>query len=236
MDGRLVFLPAVVGRILVRWKCKKGRHHRSHRRASFPEAMPIGVSFSAAHRLAVLPMCQPLICHRALVTMSQSLDSAPSRLCRKSGRSAASVPPACPFPFPVQQPHARISGQPPSWETVFILFCTAVSLLAAPTRPSAPFSFCPPIRPHLPVTSPVPAVPFRGGKRWCGAKKSVSCSRYCRPGSSIPQLRSLPPSSKLFSKKSVKKFARKEKGYTFAAANEVKRSNPSGLEKRRRGH
>ena len=136
--------------------------------------MPTGVSFSAAHRLAVLPMCQPLICHRALETMSQSLDGAPSRLCRKPGRSAASVPPACPFPFPVQQPHARISGQPPSWKTVFILFCTAVSLLAAPTRPSAPFSFCPPIRPHLPVTSPVPAVPFRGGKRWCGAKKSVS--------------------------------------------------------------
>ena len=39
-----------------------------------------------------------------------------------------------------------------------------------------------------------------------------------------------------FRKKGVKKFARKEKGYTFAAANEVKRSNPSGLEKRRRGH
>ena len=39
-----------------------------------------------------------------------------------------------------------------------------------------------------------------------------------------------------FRKKGVKKFAGKEKGYTFAAANEVKRSNPSGLEKRRRGH
>ena len=85
---------------------KKGRHRRSHRRTLLPEAMPIGVP-SAAHRLAVLPMCQPLICHRALVTMSQSLDGAPSRLCRKPGRSAASVPPACPFPFPAQQPHAR---------------------------------------------------------------------------------------------------------------------------------
>ena len=48
--------------------------------------------------------------------------------------------------------------------------------VAPPSRGSSltPFSFCPPIRPHLPVTSPVPAVPFRGGKRWCGAKKSVS--------------------------------------------------------------
>ena len=208
MDGRLVFLPAVVGRILVRLKCKKVSA------SPFPPLRT--ASRSDAHRRSVrrlppgqvLPMCQPLICHRALVTMSQSLDGAPSRLCRKPGRSAASVPPACPFPFPVQQPHARISGQPPSWETVFILFCTAVSLLAAPTRPSAPFSFCPPIRPHLPVTSPVPAVPFRGGKRWCGAKKSVSCSRYCRPGSFIPQLRSLPPSSKLFSKKRRQKVCR----------------------------
>ena len=127
MDGRLVFLPAVVGRIFVRWKCKKCRHHRSHRCTLLPEAMPIGVP-SAAHRLAVLPMCQPLICHRALTARRQG--SVANR-----GRSAASVPPACPFPFPVQQPHARISGQPPSWETVFILFCTAVSLLAAPTRP-----------------------------------------------------------------------------------------------------
>ena len=197
--------------------------------------MPIGVP-SAAHRLAVLPMCQPLICHRALTSMSQSLDGAPSRLCRKPGRSAASVPPACPFPFPVQQPHARISGQPPSWKTVFILFCTAVSLLAAPTRPSAPFSFCPPIRPHLPVTSPVPAVPFRGGKRGAAPKNP-----YPVQGIAVQAVPSLNSEAfrlhqNFFRKKGVKKFARKEKGYTFAAANEVKRSNPSGLEKRRRGH
>ena len=138
MDGRLVFLPAVVGRILVRWKCKKV--------SASPFPPPCIVSRSDAHRRSV----------------------------RRAPAGGASHVPAGLFVIP----------------------------------------------------SPL------GRKKGCGAKKSVSCARCCRPGSSIPQLRSLPPSSKLFSKKGVKKFAGKEKGYTFAAANEVKRSNPSGLEKR----
>ena len=171
---------------------KKGRHRRSHRRTLLPEAMPIGVP-SAAHRLAVLPMCQPLICHRALVTMSQSLDGAPSRLCRKPGRSAASVPPACPFPFPVQQPHARFRH--PCSPAFPGEFPYPVLLLSA--NPSTPSR-------HIAGSCPA----FPGRKKGCGAKKSVSCSRYCRPGSSIPQLRSLPPSSKLFSKKRRQKVCR----------------------------
>ena len=118
--------------------------------------MPTGVSFSAAHRLAVLPMCQPLICHRALVTMSQSLDGAPSRLCRKPGEICS----------------IRTTGMPSRGSSL------------------TPFSFCPPIRPHLPVTSPVPAPPFRGGKRGAAPKNPFLCkvlpSRQFHPATPKP--------------------------------------------------
>ena len=73
----------------------------------------------------------------------------------------------------------------------FILYCRFLVGCANPSTPSR----------HIAGSCRA----FPGRKRWCGAKKSVSCARYCRPGSSIPQLRSLPPSSKLFSKKKASK-------------------------------
>ena len=175
MDGRLVFLPAVVGRILVRWKCKKVSA------SPFP---PLHTAFrSDAHW--------------------------------RSGRRHALFLSRCSSPMPG-------SG----------------IRVAPPSRGSSltPFSFCPPIRPHLPVTSPVPAVPFRGGKRWCGAKKSVSVQGVAVQAVPFRNSEAFRLHQNFFRKKGVKKFAGKEKGYTFAAANEVKRSNPSGLEKRRGGH
>ena len=168
--------------------------------------------------------------------MSQSLDGAPSRLCRKPGEICSIRTTGMPISFPgaaAPCPHIRtaaILGD----SFHFILYCRFLVGCANPS-----------VRPVL-LLSANPSTPSRHRAGSCrafpGRKKVVRrqkirfCARCCRPGSFIPQLRSLPPSSKLFSKKGVKKFARKEKGYTFAAANEVKRSNPSGLEKRRRGH
>ena len=110
--------------------------------------------------------------------------------------------------------------------------------VAPPSRGSSltPFSFCPPIRPHLPVTSPVPAVPFRGGKGGAAPKNPYPVQGIAVQAVPSRNSEAFRLHQNFFRKKGVKKFAGKEKGYTFAAANEVKRSNPSGLGKRRRGH
>ena len=50
-----------------------------------------------------------------------------------------------------------------------------------------------------------------GRKKVVRRQKIRFCARCCRPGSFIPQLRSLPPSSKLFSKKRRQKVCREGK-------------------------